>query len=294
MLEKFKRLFINQSKIDVLLKTQKNIKAKNYSLGNEMYGSVQISKDSNSLESGMLLQKHLKNKNARLLAITDASKSWSNLDDFDPSNFVLRHLSKWFNSLDKYIFKNSELVSQRLEQFVVELNDELAKKVSTPLTSLACAVVCDDQTVLLSVGSNSVHIQIGKFLREGVRNDLLSTKLKEDGVRFNSEPRFHGSSLVSLQSLGVKDEVKPNIKIVDNCYDSIMLSSRSVFRNLSSDDIELISAVHPIEEVPGELVRSSLHNVSELEKPHLCYESKIRPGETDLLVAVYKRKVRKK
>lgn len=296
MLKSIKGLFINKSRLDVLYNRQRGQKAINYSVGDDLYGSLQASNLSTGLESGLLLQKSRKNPAARMLVIADSSSNgWGSVKEENvPTNYVLRELSKWFKSLDSNIFRVPELVEHRLELFVKELHGQMRRDVTTPLTSLACAVVCENDTVFLSVGDANVYVKLGGILRDGVRNDTLLSIHKEAGENFSKDERFHKYSLECLSYLGVNEEINPNTRVVPNNYDGIMLTSKSIFRNLSRDEIENIVEKNPSEDLAKELVDSSKNSVSVLErKTSPDYQTEIRAGETDMVVANYKRKLRK-
>lgn len=254
---------LNVAKFDVIGNFQKLFLNKDYSLSGELYASFKVGKKG-KLNSGILIEEHPDDYNIKLMVIVDSS-AYFPANDEDKNNKLLLKISEWFNSIDHLIFLDSNIIKTKLLSFISKLNEEVEKD-KTFSSSLSIAVVCPRRTVLFNLGDCSIYAK------------------KEKSV----EPLMENAHFKELE---IDSSIDNDIKVIENNdYDSLVMFSKSIFKNLSKKEIDEIVMNNPTEYISKELVEKSslsrLHN----KEHYLNYDDNVLVTETDAISLSYKRR----
>lgn len=277
-----KILNINLSKIDLFLGRQGKIKSKNYSLS-DMTAKMKRGDYGKRTLSGVLLEER-KDKNASLMAISSVlHQNTSYFTEGTPSNTVLKNLTEWFKTVSDACFENADAMEQSLVLFLERENERLTESKIYPISSLACSIKTENFTVFAVIGDCHAYIIRDGKVEEALKNDSLLSRY--NGILYQNE-KFNQE--YSENNLGVKFFDRPNTLVTPNNYESIILTTKEVGKNITVDEMNKMLRENPDKMTASRLVDTTAsrsfndHNFTPYED--VC---------DDMIAAVQKRKIKK-
>ena len=283
---------INKCREDICRGIQIKKDSVDYSLGKTMFASSNKGLKREKQEDSVLLLRHPKNKNFKILVVADGVGGY--LGGGEASRYTTQSIIYWFESLkDKYYTDLKEL-SKLLEKKIKDINEEIFSFGDGRGTTLVAAIVGKDETLIASVGDSRAYITKGNELIQISRDDSVVQRYFERGyIKTRDDMRFHYDSNKVTQCIGMppmNNELTPNFYFLDNKdYEKIILVSDGVSDCLSDKEIMAITTNTSREEIAKALVNSALTTTS-IRKPkekETGYYSKIPPGKDNTTAADY-------
>ncbi len=183
---------------------------------------------------------HPDNPNLKLLAVADGVGGRTSGEV--ASNFAIIALERWFLKLSEEKIQNTKELSRKLNKMIRCINDclYLLKSYHTGCaTTLTCAVVNEEKTVIANVGDSRAYIVKKNTIKQITKDDSVVWYYYEHGDLTKEELRFHKQNTLITKCIGPDYGTKPNITILkNNSYDGLLLFTDGVTDCLSDSKIE--------------------------------------------------------
>lgn len=255
---------INKCLEDVLSGKQILLNSSNYNLGKQMFVSQNIGKKRNNQEDSALILEHPQNNDFKLIAVADGvgGEYGGEL----ASRHVLVKLSEWFNSLPPQLYNNMPAIQQSLDYLLSHIMDDLVYIPKGAATTLSCAIIGKDQTLITNIGDSRVYTTKDQNITQETKDDSIVQALYENGKIPNKElMRFNVYSNVIRQSINKQKEADPHYKIINNSnYDRIIAVSDGVSDCLTTEELKNIITISKPEYVASNIVDKALNTTSTL------------------------------
>lgn len=283
---------INKCREDICRGVQIKKDSVDYSLGKTMFASSNKGLKRDKQEDSVLLLRHPKNRNFKILVIADGVGGY--IGGGEASRYTIQSIIYWFESLKEKYYTDLKALSKMLDKKIKSINEEIFAFGDGRGTTLVAAIVGKDETLIASVGDSRAYITKGNELIQVSRDDSVVQRYFERGyIKTKDDMRFHYDSNKVTQCIGmppINNELNPNFYFLDNKdYDKIVLVSDGVSDCLSDKEIMAITTTTSREEIAKVLVNSALTTTSvrKQNERENCYYSKIPPGKDNTTAAVY-------
>ena len=210
---------------------------------------------------------HPKDNSVKLLAVADGMSGYGN--GKEASSYTIEELEKWFNKLSYEEISNSFSLQFGLYKTIEKINKNLWDRQEEIGTTLTCAVVTHDKTIVISIGDSRCYIMKDTNIKQITSDD---TKIYEDyinGIISKNDLRFYQYNVLD-ESLGLHHKLsswKAKPKLFDNDkYDKLLLFTDGVTDCLSDDKIKLIANTSKKEEILEKIINEAVNVEQEIPK----------------------------
>ena len=260
--ESFNKL-VNPRRISINL----DITPKAYN--NVMYTLSNKGKIRRHNEDSVTAISHPKDNSIKLLAVADGMGGHGYNNGKEASSYTIEELEKWFNKLSYEEISNSFSLQFGLYKAIEKINKDLWNRKEEIETTLTCAVVTHDKTIVISIGDSRCYIMKDTYI-EQVTND--DTKIYEDymnGIISKNDLRFYQYNVLE-ESLGLRNKlsswkIKPRVFDNDR-YDKLLLFTDGVTDCLSDEKIKLIAHTEEKEKILEKIVDEAVNVEQEIPK----------------------------
>lgn len=210
---------------------------------------------------------HPKDNSVKLLAVADGLGE--NGNGKEASSYTIEELEKWFKKLSYEDISNSFSLQFGLYKTIEKINKDLRDRQEKIGTTLTCAVVTHDKTIVISIGDSRCYIMKDTNIKQITSDD---TKIYEDyinGIISKNDLRFYQYNVLD-ESLGLHHKLsswKAKPKLFDNDkYDKLLLFTDGVTDCLSDDKIKLIANTSKKEEILEKIINEAVNVEQEIPK----------------------------
>ena len=280
---------LNASKMDVIRNKQDKINHKFYSLGKELFASIDRGNESLAQEDSVLIETHPGLKDFKIIAVADgySSASFGEL----ASNYSLRTLLEWFDGLNVKSYEFMDDLQIKLEEKLKEISFKLECDGFKSAASIGCAIVGKEKTLISSIGDTRVYlIKSGRIAKE-TKDDSYVQKLCDEGLLIPECRRFHKAKNYLNELLGFTNDeqvFKDKTFTIDNDeYDKLLILSDGVTRVVGNEKLEQVITAHRIENITERLVDLAKYVDDHLENPLPFCDSVSKAGEENATAAMY-------
>ena len=210
---------------------------------------------------------HPKDNSVKFLAVADGMSGYGN--GKEASSYTIEELEKWFNKLSYEEITNSFSLQFGLYKTIEKINKNLWDRQEEIGTTLTCAVVTHDKTIVISIGDSRCYIMKDTNIKQITSDD---TKIYEDyinGIISKNDLRFYQYNVLD-ESLGLHHKLsswKAKPKLFDNDkYDKLLLFTDGVTDCLSDDKIKLIANTSKKEEILEKIINEAVNVEQEIPK----------------------------
>lgn len=247
-------------------------------------------------EDSAIVLKHPLNDNIKLLAVADGIGG--NLKGEYASNYVINRLCSWFKNEKLNTFNTYYKLYKHLYNEITNINNELyinEYNKSRCGTTLTCAIVTEQETVIANIGDSRAYILNNNELKQVTKDDSLVWHYYEKGKLSKDELRFHINSSLITKCIGHEYNVKPTIsKINNNNYTCLLLLTDGVTDCLSDKKIKFIVDKNNGKNIAKALINESVYKKQNDHIPEGIEFKKVRNGKDNATVALYVKCVNQK
>ena len=212
---------------------------------------------------------HPKDDSVKLLAVADGMGRCGYSNGKEASSYTIEKLEKWFNNLGYEEINNSFGLQFQLYKAIEQVNKDLWDRQEEIETTLTCAVVTHDKTIVISIGNSRCYIMKDTNLKQVTDDDTGLYERYKEGKNTKDDLRVHPYRKIIDEGLGLKDKLSSWIarpKVIDNNnYDKLLLFTDGVTDCLSDEKIKLIANTSRKEKILEKIIDEAV-NV-EQEKP---------------------------
>lgn len=281
----------NQCKKDIIEGKQINFKRCNYSLGNDLYASIDMGNKRTNQEDSVIILNHPQNPNFKMLVVADGMGGLACGEKV--SSFVTSQITKWFESLSPQYFasQNIEYLRQCFNQEIQNISKDIYHTYRGNASStFVGAIVADEKTLISNVGDSRAYIYSQGELHQLSEDDSVSYDLWKNGIIHQKDDiRFHKQSNIVTKGMGFTEELTPTTSIISNSdYDTLLLFSDGITDCLSDYQIMAITRSTSPKNLAKALVDAAQNNNS--RQNHLNfdeYNNYIPGGKDNSTAAVY-------
>jgi protein phosphatase len=296
---------INICQREIMLGNQVRNAHNEYSLGSHLYASQDVGKKRKNQEDSVLILEHEENPKFKILAVADGMGGHAAGEV--ASSFVLERIAIWFNRLSPDFYEYPEqlqlVFTNELKKISKELYSYLgsSKKQLVGGTTFTGAIITENQTVIASVGDSRAYTakdnQINLVTKDEsvVWFELAKEKEKESKELTQEDIdnlRFAPKNNLILRCIGDKELNYIQSTLLDNnSYNQLLIFSDGITDILSSEDIKVICATTPPEQLAEVFVNYAInHGVSERLAGVDREIEIISPGKDNASAATYIRR----
>lgn len=239
----------------------KNIEVKPKALEPVMYTLTDKGRVRSKNEDSVIAISHPESESIKLLAVADGMGGYSNGEY--ASSYTIERLKEWFNNKKSYELNNIDYLNANLQELIQDINISLHKESRKRLnemgTTLTCAIVTNNKTLVLNIGDSRCYLMKDTNLKQITDDDSTVYEQYEAGKLTKDDLRFHPRNNIVTQGLGITS-VSPRIKIIDNdSYDKLLLFTDGVTDCLSDDRIKLIANTYKKEEILEKIIDEAVN-----------------------------------
>lgn len=242
-----------------------------YALEGTLFATQDVGKKRENQEDSTLIMVHPSNHNFKLLVVADGMGG--GIAGEEVSNYVVRMLSQWFESLPLSYYENYELLYPEFQRITCKISDDVYRKYNQSQgkyagSTLIGAIVGKEVTTIINVGDSRAYaISEGKInlltedespVWEEMRMRVQSENRRITKTDINELRFAPGNNRIS-KAIGYENLQNPQVKLIYNdAYDKLLLFSDGVHDLLSMEDIKVIAQNTPPEEITKAIVESAL------------------------------------
>ena len=279
------------SKYDVLYHLQAKLKHAYYQL-NDMSACIDIGKNRNDQQDGILIIRHPLNHQFKMLAIADGMGGLSN--GALASNIALCQLIYWFEQLPINYFKSESNIYTQVENKIKEINALIKKYCNGGGTTLSIAIISSCNTFLLNIGDSRIYLSNKNKLEQvSIDHSIVWNLYMQKKIMSKDDMRYHRLNHLITSSLGGSNKkLLINELIVSNQdYERIFLFTDGVTDCLSDDQLQTIVSNNNSESVANQIVEYALQsNSKNCELSVKDYYNSILGGKDNTSAAVLVKK----
>jgi len=173
----------------------------------------------------------------KLLAVADGVGGKENGEV--ASSFAVDTLREWFITTPEHKLENSNYLTRNIEKTIKFINNFLYfTKNDECSTTLTCAVINANDTIIANVGDSRAYIVNDDEMMQVTRDDSLVWYYYEQGELSKDQIRFHKGSSLITKSIGSDLDVDPEIsKISNSNYKGLLLCTDGVTDCLSDSKL---------------------------------------------------------
>lgn len=215
---------------------------------------------------------HPKDNSIKLLAVADGMGGHGYNNGKEASSYTIEELEKWFNKLSYEEISNSFSLQFGLYKAIEKINKDLWNRQEKIGTTLTCAVVTHDKTIVISIGNSRCYIMKDTNLKQVTDDDTGLYERYKKGKLTKDDLRFHPYHKIIDEGLGLKDKIsswKARPRVFDNDkYDKLLLFTDGVTDCLSDEKIKLIANTSKKEEILEKIIDEAV-NVEQEEPKNI-------------------------
>ena len=248
-------------------------------IDDELYATTDIGKIRENQEDAILLIKDKEIPKFKMMVVADGMGGWSNGEV--ASNIIVNKLKEWFENLnekEKKCFYNGIGGLRKSLQKTIKndiQSDVLDKTKFLGGSTLVCAVVGKDETLIANIGdSRAYYIKNGKIEQISREDTVSYEKLEQGKLPSKEATRFDRDSNQLVQCIGMnKKELKsPHMQVIkNNEYDMILLFSDGVTDCLSDEDIAVVCKNSDKKELTNKIVEKAIRHDSIEPEEYIDY-----------------------
>ena len=232
---------------------------------------------------------HPKDNSVKLLAVADGMSGYGN--GKEASSYTIEELEKWFNKLSYEEITNSFSLQFGLYKTIEKINKNLWDRQEEIGTTLTCAVVTHDKTIVISIGNSRCYIMKDTNLKQITDDDTKLYKSYKEGRLTKDDLRVHPFRNIIEEGLGLSHKVwKAKPRVFDNNkYDKLLLFTDGVTDCLSDEKIKLIANTSKKEKILEKIIDEAV-NVEQEEPKNITLPEDFRvyptPGKDNTTGAI--------
>ena len=212
-------------------------------------------------EDSVIAISHPIDSSIKLLAVADGMGGYSNGEY--ASSYTIERLKTWFNNRKAFEFNNLNYLNANLQELIQDINISLHKESRKRLnemgTTLTCAIVTHNKTLILNIGDSRCYLMKDTNLKQITDDDSTVYEQYEAGKLTKDDLRFHPRNNIVTQGLGIS-YVSPRTKIIDNeTYDKLLLFTDGVTDCLSDEKIKLIANTSKKEKILEKIIDEAVN-----------------------------------
>ena len=232
---------------------------------------------------------HPKDNSIKLLAVADGIVGYGN--GKEASSYTIAELENWFNKLSYEEITNSFSLQFGLYKTIEKINKNLWDRQEEIGTTLTCAVVTHDKTIVISIGNSRCYIMKDTNLKQITDDDTKLYKSYKEGRLTKDDLRVHPFRNIIEEGLGLSHKVwKAKPRVFDNNkYDKLLLFTNGVTDCLSDEKIKLIANTSKKEKILEKIIDEAV-NVEQEEPKNITLPEDFRvyptPGKDNATGAI--------
>ena len=232
---------------------------------------------------------HPKDNSIKLLAVADGIVGYGN--GKEASSYTIAELENWFNKLSYEEITNSFSLQFGLYKTIEKINKNLWDRQEEIGTTLTCAVVTHDKTIVINIGNSRCYIMKDTNLKQITDDDTKLYKSYKEGRLTKDDLRVHPFRNIIEEGLGLSHKLwKAKPRVFDNDkYDKLLLFTNGVTDCLSDDKIKLIANTSKKEEILEKIIDEAV-NVEQEEPKNITLPEDFRvyptPGKDNATGAI--------
>ena len=232
---------------------------------------------------------HPKDNSVKLLAVADGMSGYGN--GKEASSYTIEELEKWFNKLSYEEISNSFSLQFGLYKAIEKINKDLYNRYGEIGTTLTCAVVTHDKTIVISIGDSRCYIMKDTNIEQITDDDTKLYKSYKEGRLTKDDLRVHPFRNIIEEGLGLSHKVwKAKPRVFDNNkYDKLLLFTNGVTDCLSDEKIKLIANTSKKEKILEKIIDEAV-NVEQEEPKNITLPEDFRvyptPGKDNTTGAI--------
>ena len=232
---------------------------------------------------------HPKDNSIKLLAVADGIVGYGN--GKEASSYTIAELENWFNKLSYEEITNSFSLQFGLYKTIEKINKNLWDRQEEIGTTLTCAVVTHDKTIVISIGNSRCYIMKDTNLKQITDDDTKLYKSYKEGRLTKDDLRVHPFRNIIEEGLGISHKVwKAKPRVFDNNkYDKLLLFTNGVTDCLSDEKIKLIANTSKKEKILEKIIDEAV-NVEQEEPKNITLPEDFRvyptPGKDNATGAI--------
>ena len=239
----------------------KNIEVKPKALEPVMYTLTDKGRVRSKNEDSVIAISHPESESIKFLAVADGMGGYSNGEY--ASSYTIERLKEWFNNRTAFEFNNLNYLNTNLQELIqsinISLHKESRKRLNEMGTTLTCAIVTNNKTLVLNIGDSRCYLMKDTNLKQITDDDSTVYEQYEAGILTKDDLRFHPRNNIVTQGLGITI-VSPKTKIIDNdSYDKLLLFTDGVTDCLSDEKIKLIANTSSKEEILEKIIDEAVN-----------------------------------
>ena len=232
---------------------------------------------------------HPKDNSVKLLAVADGMSGYGN--GKEASSYTIEELEKWFNKLSYEEITNSFSLQFGLYKTIEKINKNLWDRQEEIGTTLTCAVVTHDKTIVINIGNSRCYIMKDTNLKQITDDDTKLYKSYKEGRLTKDDLRVHPFRNIIEEGLGLSHKLwKAKPRVFDNDkYDKLLLFTNGVTDCLSDEKIKLIANTSKKEKILEKIIDEAV-NVEQEEPKNITLPEDFRvyptPGKDNATGAI--------
>ena len=232
---------------------------------------------------------HPKDNSIKLLAVADGIVGYGN--GKEASSYTIAELENWFNKLSYEEITNSFSLQFGLYKTIEKINKNLWDRQEEIGTTLTCAVVTHDKTIVINIGNSRCYIMKDTNLKQITDDDTKLYKSYKEGRLTKDDLRVHPFRNIIEEGLGLSHKLwKAKPRVFDNDkYDKLLLFTNGVTDCLSDEKIKLIANTSKKEKILEKIIDEAV-NVEQEEPKNITLPEDFRvyptPGKDNATGAI--------
>ena len=232
---------------------------------------------------------HPKDNSIKLLAVADGIVGYGN--GKEASSYTIAELENWFNKLSYEEITNSFSLQFGLYKTIEKINKNLWDRQEEIGTTLTCAVVTHDKTIVINIGNSRCYIMKDTNLKQITDDDTKLYKSYKEGRLTKDDLRVHPFRNIIEEGLGLSHKLwKAKPRVFDNDkYDKLLLFTNGVTDCLSDERIKLIANTSKKEKILEKIIDEAV-NVEQEEPKNITLPEDFRvyptPGKDNTTGAI--------
>lgn len=232
---------------------------------------------------------HPKDNSIKLLAVADGIVGYGN--GKEASSYTIAELENWFNKLSYEEITNSFSLQFGLYKTIEKINKNLWDRQEEIGTTLTCAVVTHDKTIVINIGNSRCYIMKDTNLKQITDDDTKLYKSYKEGRLTKDDLRVHPFRNIIEEGLGLSHKLwKAKPRVFDNDkYDKLLLFTNGVTDCLSDERIKLIANTSKKEKILEKIIDEAV-NVEQEEPKNITLPEDFRvyptPGKDNATGAI--------
>lgn len=275
---------------DILNGSQLKNSRNEYSLGTNLFAVSDVGRKRENQEDAVLILTHPKNKDFKLIVVSDGMGG-HNMGEV-ASQFTIVNIMKWFENIDPNYFYYEDQLSTEFEKAVYNTSVSLYNQYGNFNcgATFTGALVGQNKTVIANIGDSRAYTVTGGEVYQVTEDQSVVQQLYNKGeIRNRDDMRFHSKSNVISCCMGMSDPVYPDMEVIPNNYEMLMLFSDGVTDCLSDKQIKILANTSSRDETATNIVNmAKMYTTTKTIYEDGQYVSKtIEGGKDNLSAAVY-------